>query len=130
MKITKNGKELAREKYSLREGYKEIFRSLEDGLNIDCYDDCKIDCCGDNCKIKCYDDCKIDCCGDNCRINCGGNCYIDCHGDNCEIDCWDSCKIRASKGTEIKYYYMGDHLTYKFKERKTILCKDGEFVEQ
>ena len=120
MKVTKNGKELAREKYELEiPKYKEVFRSREDGLEIDCLDKCKIDCLND-CEIKC---------GDDCKIICGSNCYIDCMG-NCEIDCWDNCKIRASEGTEIIHYYDGKYLTYKFKERKTILCKNGEFVEQ
>ena len=119
MRITKNGKELEKEKYSLETTkYKEIFRSLEDGLEIYC---------GSNCEIWCWDDCEIDCCGCNCRINCNYNCRIYCL-ENCKIECCENCKIAALKGTIIKYYYEEKILKYKFKERKTILCKDGEFV--
>ena len=105
MKITKNGKELAEEKYSLETPkYKEIFESDEAGLYIKCEDDCEITCYRNDCKIECW--------------------------HNCKIECTENCKITSKKGTEINYYYNGKYLIYKFKESKTILCKDGELVEQ
>ena len=121
MKILKNGKELEKEKYSLETTKcKEIFRSLEGGLKIDC---------GGDCEIWCWNDCEIYCCGRNCRIWCENNCKIICW-DNCKIKCCEGCKITTLKGTEIKYYYKDKILKYKFKKRKTILCKGGKFVEK
>ena len=121
MKVTKNRKKLEREKYSL-----ETTKYVDENGLIFKRDNLY---CGDNCEIWCCDDCRIFC-GDNCRIKCLNNCDIYCCECNCRIECLNNCKIIAAKGTKIIYYCKDKILTYKFKERKIILCKDGEFVEK
>lgn len=109
MKIIKNNKPLEKEKYTLEiNGFKEIFGSKEDGIKIECFNNCKI-VCESNCKIDCDYDCKIIC------------------GSNCNIVCWNNCEIKSNEETKVKCWFEGNLYDYEFKKTETIKFKDGKF---
>jgi len=106
------------EDYIERKDGKEIIELPEGEFRIVCSKNCEI-VCWKNCEIECVDDCEIECV-DDCEIVCG---------KDCKIECGDNCKITAGKGTKVTGWFKGWCYHYEFKERKTILFKDGEFKE-